>query len=281
MARIKITCDSTADLSPELYEKYDIDTVPLYIILDNETYKDSVDIQPDDIFAFVDQTGKLPKTAAGSIQDYTELFNRYANEFDAVIHFNIGEKFSSSHQNAYIASQNFENVYVVNSDNLSTGTGHQVLDAVQWTEEGLAPEEIVKRINSNKAKYETSFVIDTLEYLRKGGRCTPLQAIGANLLSIKPTIEVINGEMDVGKKYRGKLNKVLQKYVSDRLEGRDDIKTDRIFITHSGCSEETINIVKDTILQYQTFDEMIVTRASCTITCHCGPNTLGILFRTK
>ena len=281
MANIKITCDSTADLTPEMYEELDIDRVPLYIILDEETYRDSIDIQPDDIFAFVNKTGRLPKTAAGSIQDYTETFSKYAEDYDAIIHFNIGEQFSSSHQNARIAAQNFDNVYVVNSDNLSTGTGHQILDAKRWAEEGIAAEEIVQRIEENLDKYETSFVIDTLDYLRKGGRCTPLQAIGANLLNIKPTIEVIDGKMDVGKKYRGKLNKVLQKYVTDRLKDRDDILTDRLFITHSGCSEETIELVKETVQKYQNFGEIIITRASCTITCHCGPNTLGILFRTK
>lgn len=281
MAKIKITCDSTADLAPDMYDELDIDRVPLYIILDEETYRDSIDIEPDDIFAFVEKTGRLPKTAAGSIQDYTEVFSKYAEDYDAIIHFNIGEQFSSSYQNARIAAQNFDNVFVVNSDNLSTGTGHQILDAKQWAAEGMSAEEIVNRITESVAKYETSFVIDTLDYLRKGGRCTPLQAIGANLLNIKPTIEVIDGKMDVGKKYRGKMNKVLQKYVTDRLKDRDDILTDRIFITHSGCSEETIELVKEKVREYQNFEEIIVTRASCTITCHCGPNTLGILFRTK
>lgn len=280
MSKIKITCDSTADLSNDILQKYNIDTIPLYIILDDKTYRDSVDIQPDDIYEYAKKTGKLPKTAAVSVQNYIDLFSKF-QDYDAVIHINLGQQFSSSYQNAYIASQEFENVFVINSDNLSTGTGHIVLEAAELVEQGHDAETICEKINELVPKVDASFVLDTLDYLKMGGRCSAIQAFGATLLNIKPCIEVIDGKMDVGKKYRGKIEKSIQKYVVDRLKNRDDIVTDRIFITHSGCSDELINHVKQLVLEHQPFEEVIVTRASCTISSHCGPNTLGVLYKTK
>lgn len=281
MTSIKITCDSTADLSKDLMERYNIDTIPLYINLNGKSFKDGVDIQSDDIYEYVKKTGILPKTAAVSIKDYMDFFKKFHSSYDAVIHINLGEKFSSSHQNAVIAAGEFSNVYVINSNNLSTGTGHIVLEAAMMAEKGLSLEKIIENLQQLTEKIETSFVIDTLDYLKMGGRCSSLQAFSANLLNIKPTIEVIDGKMEVGKKYRGKIEKSINKYVADRLQGRTDIVTDRIFITHSGISEEIIAQVKDKVQEYQNFDEIVVTRASCTISCHCGPNTLGILFKRK
>jgi len=281
MTSIKITCDSTADLSKDLMERYNIDTIPMYINLNGKSFKDGVDIQSDDIYEYVKKTGILPKTAAVSIKDYMDFFKKFHSSYDAVIHINLGEKFSSSHQNAVIAAGEFSNVYVINSNNLSTGTGHIVLEAAMMAEKGLSLEKIIENLQQLTEKIETSFVIDTLDYLKMGGRCSSLQAFSANLLNIKPTIEVIDGKMEVGKKYRGKIEKSINKYVADRLQGRTDIVTDRIFITHSGISEEIIAQVKDKVQEYQNFDEIVVTRASCTISCHCGPNTLGILFKRK
>lgn len=281
MTSIKITCDSTADLSKDLMERYNIDTIPMYINLNGKSFKDGVDIQSDDIYEYVKKTGILPKTAAVSIKDYMDFFKKFHSSYDAVIHINLGEKFSSSHQNAVIAAGEFSNVYVINSNNLSTGTGHIVLEAAMMAEKGLYLEKVIENLQQLTKKIETSFVIDTLDYLKMGGRCSSLQAFSANLLNIKPTIEVIDGKMEVGKKYRGKIEKSINKYVADRLQGRTDIVTDRIFITHSGISEEIIAQVKDKVQEYQNFDEIVVTRASCTISCHCGPNTLGILFKRK
>lgn len=280
MSKIKITCDSTADLSKGTLQKYNIDTVPLYIILEDETYKDSVDIQPDDIYAYAEKTGKLPKTAAVSVQNYIDLFSKY-QDYDAIIHVNLGQQFSSSFQNAHLAAQEFKNVYVINSDNLSTGSGHIVLEAAELAEQGHDAKFIYEKLQELIPKIEASFVLDTLDYLKMGGRCSAIQAFGASLLNIKPCIEVIDGKMDVGKKYRGKIEKSIQKYVVDRLKNRDDIATDRVFITHSGCSEELINNVKQIVLEHQPFEEVLITRASCTISSHCGPNTLGVLFKTK
>ncbi|MCU9595077.1 DegV family protein [Caldibacillus thermolactis] len=280
MSKVKITCDSTADLSHELLQKYNIDTIPLYIIIDENTYRDSVDIQPDDIYAYAQRTGKLPKTAAVSVQNYIDLFAKY-QEYDAIIHINIGQQFSSSFQNAYIASQEFKNVYVINSENLSTGSGHLVIEAAELAAQGLDAEQICENLKRVIPKIDASFVIDTLDYLKMGGRCSSIQAFGASLLNIKPCIEVIDGKMEVGKKYRGKIEKSIQKYVVDRLKDRDDIITDRVFITHSGCSVDLLNQVKQLVIESQPFEEVFITRASCTISCHCGPNTLGVLFKTK
>lgn len=280
MSKVKITCDSTADLSHELLQKYNIDTIPLYIIIDENTYRDSVDIQPDDIYAYAQRTGKLPKTAAVSVQNYIDLFAKY-QEYDAIIHINIGQQFSSSFQNAYIASQEFKNVYVINSENLSTGSGHLVIEAAELAAQGLDAEQICENLKRVIQKIDASFVIDTLDYLKMGGRCSSIQAFGASLLNIKPCIEVIDGKMEVGKKYRGKIEKSIQKYVVDRLKDRDDIITDRVFITHSGCSVDLLNQVKQLVIESQPFEEIFITRASCTISCHCGPNTLGVLFKTK
>src|SRR5690606_12698102 len=280
MSKVKITCDSTADLSHELLKKYNIDTIPLYIIIDENTYRDSVDIQLDDIYAYAQRTEKLQKTAAVSVQDYIDLFAKY-QEYDAIIHINIGQQFSSSFQNAYIASQEFKNVYVINSENLSTGSGHLVIEAAELAAQGLDAEQICENLKRVIPKIDASFVIDTLDYLKMGGRCSSIQAFGASLLNIKPCIEVIDGKMEVGKKYRGKIEKSIQKYVVDRLKDRDDIITDRVFITHSGCSVDLLNQVKQLVIESQPFEEVFITRASCTISCHCGPNTLGVLFKTK
>ncbi|MFO7342224.1 DegV family protein [Caldibacillus debilis] len=281
MKRISITTDITSDLSQDLLEKYGIRTVPLYITLDGKSYKDTLEISPEEIFAYAERTGKLPKTAAAPIQEFIDFFRKVSAESESVIHINLGSKFSSTHQNAVIAAREFENVYVVDSANLSTGSGHVVLEAAKLAEEGLSAREIVEKLERLVPKVEASFVIDTLDYLKMGGRCSSLVAMGAALLNIKPCIEVINGEMTVGKKYRGKIERAIEKYVTDRLKDRDDIVTDRIFITHAGCPEEIIERTKDLVKELQPFDEVIVTTASCTISCHCGPKTLGVLFKRK
>ena len=280
MQKIKITCDRTVDLAEDYLFSNNIDAIPLYIVLDEKIYRDGIDIYPEDIYSFVEKTGKLPKTAAASIQDYLDLFSKYQN-YDAIIHISLGEQFSSSYQNAKLASNEFDNVYVINSDNLSTGSGQIVMESVQLVNQGLEIDEIVNKLTELVSKVEASFVIDTLDYLKMGGRCSALAAFSANLLNIKPSIEVINGKMDVVKKYRGRFEKSIEKYVVDRLKDRTDIVLDRIFITHSGCRDEIIQHVKDLVNEYQHFDEVIITKASCTISSHCGPNTLGVLFKRK
>lgn len=278
---IKITADSTCDLSPELVEKYGIEILPLYIIKDGKSYRDMLDIAPQDIFAHVDSGGAITTTSAINVDDYTEYFRPLSEQYDAVIHINISAGFSSCNQNANIAAEEFDNVYIVDSRNLSTGIGHVVIEAAIMAQNGASPEEIVEAMKTLVDKVEASFVVDKLDYLRKGGRCSALAALGANILSLRPCIEVKDGKMGVGKKYRGKFDACVEKYVNERLEGRTDIVTDRIFITHTPCDKKIVDMVRKTIKKHMEFTEIIETTAGCTVSSHCGPNTLGILFIRK
>lgn len=282
MKMIKITADSTCDLSPEILSTMDITLVPLNVLIDDRAFKDGVNITPEEIFRYVGEEGKTCKTAAVNTYEYEKLFAELSPKYEAVIHISLSAEFSSSYQNAVLAAQNFSNVYVIDSRNLSTGSGHIVYDAALMAKEGLKAEEICQRLKATIPKVDASFVIDRLDYLRRGGRCSGVEALGAALLRIKPSIEVIEGQMKVGKKYRGSFDRCLEHYVKDKLSGKQgDIDQSRIFITHSKCSEETVAKVKEDVCRYAEFDEIIVTEAGCTISSHCGPNTLGILFKRK
>ncbi len=276
--KIKILADSTCDLSKELLEKYDITLIPLYIIKNGQSFKDGVDITPQDIFRNVENGEGVCTTSAVNVVDYIEFYKRYTDEYDAVIVVNISNHFSCCHQNAVLAAEEFKNIYVVDSLNLSTGSGHIAIDAARMARDGLDAAEIVKKLAQNTQKVEASFIIDTLKYLHMGGRCSSVAALGANLLKLKPCIEVIDGKMSVGKKYRGNYKGAVEDYVTDRLKDRADINYEKIFITHTGCSAEVIETAVATIKQYADFKEIIQTIAGCTISNHCGPNTLGILF---
>lgn len=275
---IKITSDSTSDLSPALLEQYDITVLPLYVTMGEQTCQDGVDARPEDLFAYVERTGSLPTTAAVNVADYHDCFAQFSPRHEAVIHITISSDFSSCYQNACVAAEDFSNVYVVDSRNLSTGHGLVVLEAALAAQRGEQPEAIVAHLNEVAGQVEASFVVDKLDYLVKGGRCSSAAALGANLLKLKPCIEVVDGRMKVGKKYRGNYDKVLLQYVRERLDGRDDLALDRIFVTHTPCRPETVEAVKAEIQTYAPFSEIIETTAGCTISSHCGPNTLGILF---
>ena len=275
---IKITSDSTSDLSPALLEQYDITVLPLYVTMGEQTCRDGVDARPEDLFAYVERTGSLPTTAAVNVADYHDCFAQFSPRHEAVIHIAISSDFSSCYQNACVAAEGFSNVYVVDSRNLSTGHGLVVLEAALAAQRGEQPEAIVAHLNEVAGQVEASFVVDKLDYLVKGGRCSSAAALGANLLKLKPCIEVVDGRMKVGKKYRGNYDKVLLQYVRERLDGRDDLALDRIFVTHTPCRPETVEAVKAEIQTYAPFSEIIETTAGCTISSHCGPNTLGILF---
>lgn len=277
--KIKITSDSTCDLSKELLEQFDITTIALYVVKDGKEYKDGIDILPTDIYAHVDGGGAMCSTQAMNIAGYADLFAKYASDYDAVIHVNIGAGFSSSYQNACIAAQDFDNVYVIDSKNLSTGQGHVVLMAAEMAAEGKDAKEIVDYLNNDFIpRVDASFILDSLKYLAKGGRCSAVVALGANILGIKPCIEVKDSHMGVGKKYRGPFQKCLAQYVVDRLKDRADLIPHRIFITHSGTDEKNIELVKQLINEHYKFDNIDITVAGCTVSCHCGYNTIGILF---
>jgi DegV family protein with EDD domain len=278
VVNIKITADSTCDLSPELIKAYEIDIIPLYIIKNGDSFRDGVNITPEDIFTHVSNGGDICTTSALNVSDYMEKFSELSPQYDAVIHINISAEFSACFQNATLAAAEFPNVYAVDSRNLSTGSGHVVIEAAKMAKSGMDAKDIVNKLNELTGRVEASFVIDKLEYLKKGGRCSALAALGANLLNLKPCIEVKDGAMHVAKKYKGAFEKSLKKYVKDRLEGRTDIDCSRIFITSSGCKPEVINMVRDTVEETLHFDEVLITTAGCTVSSHCGPNTLGILF---
>lgn len=281
---IKITADSTCDLSPELLEKYNITISPLYVVKNGVALADGREICPQDIYDHVAAGGELCSTAAVSVADYQEFFAARLAECDALVHFHISAEMSCCYQNACIAAEDFPGrVFPVDSRNLSTGIALLVLQAAELAAAGeLTAAEIAQRMNEQQGKLNVSFLVDTLAYLRKGGRCSAVAALGANLLSLKPCIEVKNGKMGVGKKYRGTMEKCLKQYIKERLEGADDVDTRRIFITESGgFSDEVIEAVRAEILRCQPFAEVLHTRAGCTISSHCGPGTLGILYCRK
>lgn len=281
MANIKITGDSTIDLSPELLERYGVETMPLYVTMDGESFQDGVSVVPDDIYSYFSQTKKLPKTAAPSVQDYIDFFKKQLETYDAVIHFNISAEFSSAHQNARIAAAEVGNVYPIDSRNLSTGTALLVLDACDMAAAGKSAEEIVTAMEEETDRVEASFIINTLTFLHKGGRCSGVAALGANVLKLRPCILVEDGKMVVGKKYRGVYNNCMANYIRDRLKGRDDIETNRIFITHTKCDKVCIDAAYQAVRESMQFDEILETTAGCTITTHCGEGTLGVLFVRK
>ena len=281
MSNIRITCDSTCDLTASLYETYRAQPVPLGVSLGDDFRRDGVDIKPQDIYAFAAATGSLPKTSAISVGEYEELFRSLTAQGDPVIHINLSSELSASHQNACLAAQMVGNVYVVDSRNLSSGSGHLVLLARELADEGKSPEEIVATLEEARAKLDVSFVLQTLEYLHMGGRCSGVAAFGANLMKLRPEIEVIGGKMQVGHKYRGTMEKTILAYIRGRLEGRTDIDCHRIFITHSGVPQDIEDKAVALVKELQPFREVIVTSAGCTISSHCGPNCLGVLFLRK
>lgn len=278
---VVIMSDSTSDLSPELREKYNIAIVPLYVTLGSRTYRDGVDVQPDDLFGYFVSNGELPKTSAPTPGDYLEAFKPYIDRGKQIVLVTISSDFSCSYGNACIAAATCGGVWVVDSRNLSTGVGLVVLRGAELAAAGMGAKEIADELNGLTDRVESSFVIDTLAYLHKGGRCSSVAALGANLLRLKPCIEVENGKMRVGKKYKGSLSKCINQYVIDRLKDRNDIDTGRIFITHSSVKDENAELVRTTISQVLPFGEVLETTAGSTIASHCGPGTLGILFIRK
>lgn len=278
---IKLTADSTCDLSPELLRQYQVDILPLSITTETGVYQDGVDIHAADLFARVKSGEAIPRTSAVNMQEYREAFERLLQTHDAVIHINISSEFSACHQNACAAAEGLP-VYCIDSRNLSTGSGHLVLAAGDMiAQRNMDASQIAKALQELTDKVESSFVVDTLAYLHKGGRCTAVAALGANLLQLRPCIEVQDGKMQVGKKYRGSFERCMRQYVNDRLKGRTDIRTDRIFVTHSHCDARTVELVKQCIQEALPFDTVYETVAGCTISCHCGPGCLGILFVRK
>ena len=278
MARIKVTCDSTCDLTRDLYDNYHIEVLPLGVCLGDDLRFDSVNITAQEIYDYARQTGVLPKTSAVSVGQYEDCFRKYTSQGMQVIHISLSSDISSCYQNACIAAQNVGNVFVVDSRNLSTGSGHLAMLAVELAAADYRAEEVVDALNDMKKRIDVSFVLQTLDYLHKGGRCSGLTAFGANLLKLHPEIAVTNGKMHVGKKFRGDTEKSILSYVRSRLANQSNVQCDRIFITHSGVPAAIVQKVKDLVRQLQPFEQIIETTAGSTISSHCGPNCLGLAF---
>lgn len=284
MKDVVITADSTCDLPSHIIEKYNIIITPLYVVLGDKSYRDAVDVFPDDIYDYVAKTGNLPKTSAVTPGYYTELFEKLTGEGKAVVHIGLSSAISSSFQNACIAASEFEDVYCIDSKSLCAGMGLLVLKACDFRDKGFDAKKIYNRVLTIVPKVHTTFVLENLEYLYKGGRCSGVAKFGANILGIKPSIAVdpATGTLDVAKKYRGKMDIVYKQYINDSLRDIKKIDTSRIVIANSGeMKEEILSYAKGVIEGKGVFNEIIETRAGCTISSHCGPKTLAIFYITK
>ncbi len=282
MRNIILSTDSTSDLNQEILDTYNIKQYPYSIIVGDKSYKDNVDISPEDIFRIYEEDKLLPKTAAINVAEYMDYFDHILGENNQVIHINLAASLTSAHNNCLLAAEELEGIYPVNSQNLSSGSGLLVLKAIDLMEEGLEADDLVKELENHRNKIHMSFILDTLDFLHAGGRCSKIASLGANLLKIKPVINVDNqsGAMTIGNKYKGSLVKTLKKYIKDKLVSIDNINPHRIFLVHSGVDQKYIDIAKEEIMKVINFEKIYVTTASCTISCHCGPNTIGIAFET-
>lgn len=278
---IRILSDSTCDLSKELIEKYNVGILPLHVNLGTEGYLDGVTITPDEIYKWSDENNETPKTAAISIGEAMDVFQPIIEAGDEIVAFSISDSMSATRRVMQLAAEELEaedKIHVIDSENLSTGVGLQVIAAAIMAQEGKSADEIVSAIADITPRVRASFVVDTLTYLHRGGRCSSVAALAGGMLRLHPRIAVSEGKMDAGKKYRGKINRVIMEYVADMREDLLTAEKDRVFITHSGCDEETIAQVRAYLEELNVFDEILVTRAGSVISSHCGPGTLGVLF---
>ena len=281
---IAITTDSTCDLPQRFIDENDITVVPLTVLLGDTVYRDGVDIKPDDVYSFVEKTGKLPKTSAVTPAEYFEVFKQLTDEGKKVVHIGFSSGLSSSFQNACVAASEFDNVFCVDSKTLCTAQGLLVLKACDYRAKGMDAKKIADRVTKLVPKVSATFVLDGLEYLHKGGRCSSVARFGANVLGIKPSIAVDNqtGKLEVSKKYRGKIELVYKQYIADRMNEIKRIQPDRVVIAESGgVSPQTIAFAKGVIEGKDKFNQVIVADAGCTISSHCGPKTFEIYYIKK
>ena len=278
---VSIAADSTCDLSRELLEKYKVKIIPLHILLGEKEYEDGVDLMPKEIYTWADDHKTTPKTSAPSVETVMQTFRPLLDKGDDIVCFSISESMSSTANVMRLAARQLEaedRIIVVDSANLSTGIGLLVLEAARMALQGKTAEEIVAETERLKPKVRASFVVDTLTYLHRGGRCNGLEAMAGSILKLHPKIVVSEGKMSSSKKYRGKIDKVILAYAKDMEEQLLQARKERVFITHSGCPEETVLMVKEYLESLSRFEEILLTRAGGVISSHCGPGTLGVLF---
>lgn len=278
---VKIISDSTCDLSGELLERYDIGIIPLHILLGEDEYEDGVNITPDEIFKWSDTNNTTPKTSAASIDTAIEKIRPYLENDGEIVAFAISEDMSTSANVMRMAAEELEaasRVHVINSKNLSTGIGLLVIEAAIMASEGKSAIDIVEQIDLLIPKVRASFVVDTLVYLHRGGRCSSVSALLGSALKLHPRITVNDGKMSATRKYRGNIDKVIISYVKDMEEELTKAKKERVFITHSGCDKDIVENVREYLSSLNVFSEILETRAGGVISSHCGPGTLGVLF---
>lgn len=278
---IKIMSDSTCDLSKDLIEKYDISILPLHVHLGDEEYQDGVTITPDEIYTWADANKTTPKTSAASMMEVIDMFQPHIENGDEIIIFSIASGMSANNNVMRLAAEELEaedKIHVIDSANLSTGIGLLVIEAATMSAEGKSADEIVAKIEELKPRVSASFVVDTLTYLHRGGRCSSVEALAGGVLKLHPKIVVEDGKMFANKKYRGKMGSVILSYAQDMEEDLKNAKKDRVFITHSGCDESIINDVRAYLEALNVFEEILITRAGGVVSSHCGPGTLGVLF---
>lgn len=276
--RIKIITDSACDLPRELQQRYDITVLPLHIYKGDSVFLDTVEITPADIFAYGEETGQLCSTASINIAEFSAAFAQYSPEYDAVLCINIGAKFSSCHQNALIAAKDFPNVSIVDSQNLSSGEALIVLEAAQLTERGASLEEICTTLEETISRTDSSFLLSRLDYMKKGGRCSSVAALGANLLNLKPCIEVRGGKMQVWKKFRGSMERALGQYIHERLSLYAPTQPFRIILVYQPADGFALDCIRDALQENGRQVELWEATYGCTVACHCGPGTVGVML---
>lgn len=278
---VKIIADSTCDLSKDLLEKYDISVLPLHIVLGDKEYKDGLEISPDEIYEWSNANKEAPKTSAAAISDTIDIYSKYLKSYDEIICFSISGQMSTTVNVMRMAAEELDaedTIHIIDSENLSTGGGLLVIEAAIMAKEGKTANEIVETMNQLKPFVRASFIVDTLTFLHRGGRCSGVAALAGGALKLHPKIVVENGGMKPDKKYRGKMNSAILSYVKDLEPQLKNAKTDRVFITHSGCEKEIIDSIYQYLEELGLFKEILITRAGGVISSHCGPGTLGVLF---
>lgn len=278
---VQIISDSTCDLSAELLDRYDVAIMPLHVLLGTDEYLDGKSITPDEIFSWSDAHKTTPKTSAASVEEIKQFFRPYLADGKEIVCFSISSSMSVTYQNMCNAAKELKaesHIRIIDSQNLSTGVGLQVLEAAELAQGGASLDEIVHHLTEITPKVRASFVVDTLTYLHRGGRCSGLAALAGGALRLHPRIAVTNGAMTPGKKYRGRMRHVLTEYVADMKADLLAARPKRVFITHSGCDEEIIATIKAQLEELHHFSEILITRAGSVISSHCGPGTLGVLF---
>lgn len=276
--KILISSDSICDLPQDIIDKNNIKLISLPITLGENTYLDGVEVTPEVIFDFVDTHKILPKTSAINEYTYSTFFEEQLKSYDEIVHFTISSKMSLCYDNAIKASNNLPNVHVIDSTTLSSGTGLLILHAINLREQGASAKEIVEKIEEMKHKVHASFVIEKLDFLYKGGRCSSLQMLGANLLKIRPSILIVDGALSVHKKYKGKMSEVVRNFVIDTLKDNPSYDKATCFITYSSATPDMLQAAYETLQEFGNFENIMESRAGGTITSHCGKNTLGVLF---